>query len=153
MMPMITMAAAVAAYRDGNDRGAGYAPYTDKEREDTIAEAVACAERDGWTVVLDRTNSDTVSVLRSAEGKLMAIGGDAMGRGAWAVDITGAVQFVSAAERFEDAVKALRAEAAEAGDLRMVAVCDRALDPRDDFGTEEARAECARVISDHAAAL
>jgi len=33
-----------------------------------------------------------------------------------------------------------------AGDLRMVAICDRALDCRDDYGTEEAREECARVM-------
>lgn len=55
------------------------------------------------------------------------------------------------AERFDDQVRALRTEAAEAGDLRMVAVCDRALDPRDDLGTEEARVEVARVIADAAA--
>ena len=84
----ITMAVAVAAYRDGNNRGAGYAPYTDEPGEDSIEEAVACAERDGWTLVLDRTNSDTVAVLRNGDGELLAIGGDAMGRGAWAVDIT-----------------------------------------------------------------
>ena len=74
----ITMAVAVAAYRDGNNRGAGYAPYTDEPEEDSIEEAVACAERDGWTLVLDRTNSDTVTVLRNGDGELLAIGGDAM---------------------------------------------------------------------------
>ena len=58
---------------------------------------------------------------------------------------------MSAAERFDDQVRALRAEAVEAGDLRMVAVCDRALDPRDDLGPEEARVECARVIAEAAA--
>ena len=88
MSQQITMAVAVAAYRDGNNRGAGYAPYTDEPGEDSIEEAVACAERDGWTLVLDRTNSDTVAVLRNGDGELLAIGGDAMGRGAWAVDIT-----------------------------------------------------------------
>jgi hypothetical protein len=89
---LVAMAVAVAAYRDGNNRGAGYAPYTDEPGEDSIEEAVACAERDGWTLVLDRTNSDTVAVLRNGDGELLAIGGDAMGRGAWAVDITSAVQ-------------------------------------------------------------
>ena len=58
---------------------------------------------------------------------------------------------MSAAEQFDDRVRALRSEAAEAGDLRMVAICDRALDPRDDVSTEEARAECARVIAEAAA--
>ena len=50
------------------------------------------ADWDGWTLVLERTNSDAVAVLRNGDGELMAIGGDAMGRGAWAVDITSAVQ-------------------------------------------------------------
>jgi len=44
------------------------------------------------------------------------------------------------------AIRALQAEAAEAGDLDMVAVCDRAL-----AGDEVARAECGRVIAAAAA--
>ena len=45
----ITMAAAVAAYRAGNDRGEGYAPYTDERGEDTVDAAVEAAQRvDGW---------------------------------------------------------------------------------------------------------
>ena len=90
-MTALTMALAVAAYRAGNNAGSGYAPYRDEAGEDTIAEAVACAERDGWTLVLDRISSETVAVMRNGDGELMAIGGDAMGRGAWAVDITSAV--------------------------------------------------------------
>lgn len=39
------------------------------------------------------------------------------------------------------AIERLRTEAATAGDLAQVAICDRALD-----GDETARAECARVI-------
>lgn len=58
---------------------------------------------------------------------------------------------MSTAEQFDDRVRALRNEAAEAGDLAMVAICDRALDPRDDIGTEEAREECARVMQNTAA--
>ena len=50
---------------------------------------------------------------------------------------------MSNAERFDDRVRALRYEAAMAGDMRMVAICDRALDCRDDY---EAREECARVM-------
>lgn len=53
---------------------------------------------------------------------------------------------MSNAERFDDRVRALRYEAAMAGDMRMVAICDRALDCRDDYSTEEAREECARVM-------
>lgn len=40
-------------------------------------------------------------------------------------------------------IQALRTEAGAAGDLKQVAICDRALD-----GDEAARAECARVIAD-----
>ena len=43
----------------------------------------------------------------------------------------------------DDQIQALRDEAAEAGDLEQVAICDRALDL-----DTEARAECARVIDD-----
>lgn len=83
------MQAALAAYCDGNNAGLGFAPYTDDAGDDTIDAAVAAAERvDGWGVVLERTNSDEVVVLRNADGELMAIGGDAMGRGAWAVALT-----------------------------------------------------------------
>lgn len=44
-------------------------------------------------------------------------------------------------------IEALRNEAATAGDLVMVAICDRAL-----AGDEAAIAECERVISDAQAA-
>ena len=42
----------------------------------------------------------------------------------------------------ETAVRRLRAEATEAGDLTQVALCDRALD-----GDDTARLDCARVIA------
>jgi hypothetical protein len=41
----------------------------------------------------------------------------------------------------------LRAEAAEAGDLDMVRICDQALDTND-VDMYEARAECERVIEE-----
>lgn len=44
-------------------------------------------------------------------------------------------------------IRKLSTEAATAGDLAMVAICDRALD-----GDEAAIAECARVIAEAAAA-
>jgi hypothetical protein len=82
---MITMTQALEAYRAGNNAGMGYAPYQDEPGE----AAVEAARRvDGWEVVLDRNTSDDVVVLRNGDGELLAIGGDAMGRGAWAVDIT-----------------------------------------------------------------
>jgi hypothetical protein len=86
-MATITMVQAVEAYRAANNRGEGYAPYTDEAGEDTIDEAIACAERDGWSLLLERHTSDDVAVLRNGDGEHMAIGGDAMGRGAWAVSL------------------------------------------------------------------
>ena len=86
-MADVTMSAALSAWRAGNDAGCGYAPYMDEAGEDTIDEAVACAVRDGWTIVLDRTSSDTIAVLRNDDGEWMGIGGDATGHGAWAVDL------------------------------------------------------------------
>ena len=50
------------------------------------------------------------------------------------------------AEAFDERVRGLRSAAWEAGDNKMVAICDRALDCRDDEGTEEARRECKRVL-------
>ncbi len=79
---------ALRLYRAGNDAGAGYSPYTDVAGDDTIDSAVIAAEADGWERVLDRTTSDAVVVLRDADGDLLAIGGGAMGRGAWAVVIS-----------------------------------------------------------------
>ena len=88
-----TMRQAVYAYRCGNNAGAGYAPYADEPGDGSVEEAVAAAERvDGWALVLERSTSEDVAVLRNADGEWMAIGGDAMGRGAWAVDITTAVR-------------------------------------------------------------
>ncbi len=86
------MRLALAAYRAGNDAGSGYAPYRDEPGDDTIDEAIACAERDGWELVLPRSTSDEVAVLRNGDGEWMAIGGDAMDRNAWAVDITNAME-------------------------------------------------------------
>jgi hypothetical protein len=43
-------------------------------------------------------------------------------------------------------IRTLRAEAAEAGDLAQVAICDRAMD-----GDDAAAVECARVIAEAAA--
>lgn len=84
---MISMSEALARYNRGNDRGLGYPPYTDDTSDDTIKEAIACAERDGWTLLLARDTSDQIAVLQNDDGELMAIGGDAGGRMAWAVDI------------------------------------------------------------------
>lgn len=83
-----TMAQALRLYRAGNDAGLGYAPYADEACDDSIDEAVACAEADGWTVVLHRETSEAVLVSDGPGGGTMAIGGDAFGMGAWAVIIS-----------------------------------------------------------------
>lgn len=49
----------------------------------------------------------------------------------------------AAADITDPQIEALSAEAAAAGDLAQVALCNRALD-----GDESARAACARVIAD-----
>ena len=86
-MSAITQAEANAAYRAGNDRGEGYAPYADVPGDDSVADAVAAAGADGWEVELRPDNTSDVVVLRNADGDLLAIGGDAVGHGAWAVII------------------------------------------------------------------
>lgn len=90
-MKTITMTEARRLYRKGNDAGLGYAPYTDEERtpeDDSIDFAIECAKRDGWELILSRDTSEDVAVLGNEDDELMAIGGDAMGVGAWAVIIS-----------------------------------------------------------------
>jgi hypothetical protein len=82
----ITMAQAVAAWQAGNDRGEGFAPY----RTDFVNETIKAYEEDGWRLVLDWQSTSDVVVMCSVDGEMVAIGGDDVGRGAWAVDITGA---------------------------------------------------------------
>ena len=86
-MNTISQEDANAAFQVGNNRGEGYAPYTDEAGDDTIDEAVRCFVADGWTVVFDRHCSNDVAVVRNADGEFVAIGGDASGNGAWAVSI------------------------------------------------------------------
>lgn len=91
----ISMADARKLYREGNDAGLGYAPYTDEAGDDTIDSAIRCAEEDGWTVLHERTNSEEVAVLTNEDGEVMAIGGDAMDSGAWAVILSDLASFAS----------------------------------------------------------
>ena len=89
---MISMRHAKRLYQYGNDHGCGYAPYTDVPGTDTIDGAVAATEADGWELVLARCNSGEIAVLRDADGNMLGIGGDAMGRGAWAVPLSDQVE-------------------------------------------------------------
>lgn len=83
-MSAMTMASAVALWRQGNDAGRGYAPYADVAGEDTIDAAVEAAQADGWELVEARETSDQIALLRQGN-EWMGIGGDASGHGAWAV--------------------------------------------------------------------
>ncbi len=83
----VTQAQASRLYRMGNNSGQGYAPYTDVPGEDTVEEAVANFEKDGWEVVLKAYNTSEVVVLSFEDG-LVAVGGDGRGHGAYAVSIS-----------------------------------------------------------------
>lgn len=85
---MISRKLAETLYRLGNDKGDGYAPYQDDAEDETIEAAIKAAEEDGWKLILERENDRTVALLENEDLELLAIGGDAMGDGAWAVCIT-----------------------------------------------------------------
>ena len=84
----IDRADANRAYSEGNNAGRGFSP--DSDVDDTVDDAVAYADRDGWVVVYDCEHAGDMAVLRHEDGRWIAIGGDGMGRNAWAVDITAA---------------------------------------------------------------
>lgn len=85
----ITMSEARDQYRAGNDAGRGFAP--DGE---TVDEAVASYVEAGGALVLARHDSDEVAVVSSpwSDHTLIAIGGDAGGRNAWAVELPAPVK-------------------------------------------------------------
>ena len=93
-MSTIDRADANRAYSEGNNAGRGFAPDTEPSRrrygDGTVDDAVAYALRDGWVVVYDCEHAGDMAVLRHEDGRWIAIGGDGMGRQAWAVDITSA---------------------------------------------------------------
>jgi hypothetical protein len=87
-MRRIMMRDAVKAYSDLNNQGMGYAPYTDVAVDDTVDNAIDAAVADGWELFANRMNSDEVAIMVNGDEDILAIGGDAHGRCAWAVDIT-----------------------------------------------------------------
>lgn len=86
-MTRITRTEARRLFSAGNNLGLGYAPYTDEVADDSIDAAIGAAEADGWTLVHSRDTDDQVAVLENGDGDLLAIGGDAMGRNAWAIPL------------------------------------------------------------------
>jgi len=85
-MTTITMTKACELYRAGNNAGRGFAPPGD---DGTIDDAVEAYVNRGGEVVLERRTSDDVAVVSSpwSDSVLIAIGGDAAGGNAWAVEL------------------------------------------------------------------
>lgn len=69
----------------GNNAGEGYAPD-----QETVAEAVAALEADGYRVIRRSRTDDEIAVLRR-DDEVIGIG-DA--NGAWAVDLVAAIEAV-----------------------------------------------------------
>ena len=88
----ITQSVARDLYRAGNDAGRGYSPEGDAGRGyspsgETIDIAVSEMIAIGGTLILARETSSDVAVVEDSRGELVAIGGDAQGGNAWAVNI------------------------------------------------------------------
>jgi hypothetical protein len=81
----LTMTEASRLYDQGNNAGRGWDPT-----EEDVDEAVASLRADGYGLVFARRNTDEVTVLRNGD-EVIAVGGDAMGKGAWAVTISNEV--------------------------------------------------------------
>ena len=84
-MTTISMTEARALYIAGNNAGEGFAPAG---VADLVGGCIETLKGEGYTLVLEPSNTDEVAVMQAPDGKLMAIGGDARGRGAWAVWIS-----------------------------------------------------------------
>lgn len=76
---------AIALYRSGNDAGRGEAP--DSDDVDEAAESLAA---DGGEILHPQRTTDQIAIVRTAEGAIVGIGGDASGKGAWAVELVAA---------------------------------------------------------------
>lgn len=125
-MSTITMSQARTLYTAANNAGAGYAPD-----ESEVSEAVEALNGD---VILERETSEDVAVILDGRD-LVAIGGDAMGRNAWAVTVVD-----------DRKIMRLSNEAACAGDLETVATCERAA-----TGDRDAILTVACILADTAA--
>lgn len=130
MTTKIRMTEARALYTVGNNAGRGYAPD-----QDTIDATVEALVEEGGTLVLDRNTSDDVAVVEDSSGELIAIGGDAGGRNAWAVVILS-----------DEQILALREEAIAAGDDLQASLCNSAI-----RGNADHRLACAVAMANAAA--
>lgn len=116
-------AARERVWREGDNAGHGYAP--------DLSDLIPIDVQSQW-------QGDYVDAFRDADGALVLV---ADSHGPWAVR-------VERAEIDADDIRALRAEAAQAGDSGMVALCDRAI-----AGDTAARRDCCDAIEDARAAL
>lgn len=78
--------AALRLWRDGNNAGNGFAPGCATPGDESIDGAVRAYVSEGATVIYERRGSDEIAVL-DVDGRYVGIGGNAMGNGAWAVEI------------------------------------------------------------------
>lgn len=81
-------AAAIVLWRAGNDAGKGFAPDApaDAPEDESVDGAVRAYVEEGWTAIYERCTSDDIAVVY-VEGRLVGIGGDDAGNGAWAVEL------------------------------------------------------------------
>ena len=94
----ITGRQALSAWQRGNDAGQGYAPYADAGAG-TVAEAIAAAEADGGTVVLEH---DGMTVVQADDGGIYGIAGIADSNGPWAVDLAEVIALALKDEQDEE---------------------------------------------------
>lgn len=105
-----TLRLIAALYRHGNDLGNGYSLPGE-----TVDEAAAALVADGGNLLCTASNSDELTVV-ALDDRIVAIGGDALGNGAWAVDVYR-----------DDLATSWRQGCREAGDDDMNANADAAI--------------------------
>lgn len=99
-----------ALYRHGRNLGNGYSPSGE-----TVEEAAAALVADGGNLLYTAGSSDELTVVAMPD-RIVAIGGDVIGWGAWAVDV------------YRDDLAALwRQGCREAGDDDMIPIADAAI--------------------------
>lgn len=113
--------------------GRGESIEVDGIEHDDRDAAVTALVADGGAVVITADTTDEVTVVAHG-ARLLAIGCDGDGSGAWACDIAPTTE----------QLEALRDDAGQAGDFLQVALCCRALDD------EHHLAECAASDEDKA---
>ena len=69
---------ALQAWRTENDAGHGFAPD-----DEAIDDAVRAYTASGAALLFERRTSDDIAVLRTEDGRIIGIGGDADGNNAW----------------------------------------------------------------------